>query len=419
MMYNVTRRLNVTAVLRVLLGTSVLLAGCSTSPVGGDSGLDDGATIELSAVPGELLVIEEDEGVGSTLVYGDFSAVDGEPDITGFTVDGGDDLIGVSLNEEGLPDEVTAGSITLLMQYNSDGSFDYQIYESGTLVWEGTNIYPESTTFKTINAKWTPITELEVFDCAVNQVAEWASLAIARLQPAQAGGSVEAHPLTDCLKNNNAVWDLALTSCVLLQSLQRRLNAAQELRGEDKTDAINYVVAILLGVVPRVLTGLDGAVADIANQLWSDPACRDTEDRPGCTDTCPYAYDGVCDDGGPGSQYAVCELGTDCTDCGPREPTDDSDSDSQQASCGDGICDAAAGEMTSCPEDCPNNCGDGICNHTAGEMQSCPQDCPEEQCCVETNGCPSEGLYDCPGDCCCCAYGARCVYANSMWVCGI
>jgi len=37
-----------------------------------------------------------------------------------------------------------------------------------------------------------------------------------------------------------------------------------------------------------------------------------------CTNTCNYANDGECDDGGPGSQYSVCGLGTDCGDCGPR-----------------------------------------------------------------------------------------------------
>jgi hypothetical protein len=37
-----------------------------------------------------------------------------------------------------------------------------------------------------------------------------------------------------------------------------------------------------------------------------------------CTDDCAYASDGECDDGGPGSLYTVCEYGTDCTDCGPR-----------------------------------------------------------------------------------------------------
>ena len=38
-----------------------------------------------------------------------------------------------------------------------------------------------------------------------------------------------------------------------------------------------------------------------------------------CTDTCLYAYDGECDDGGPGSDYSVCDYGTDCFDCGERD----------------------------------------------------------------------------------------------------
>lgn len=38
----------------------------------------------------------------------------------------------------------------------------------------------------------------------------------------------------------------------------------------------------------------------------------------GCTNTCNSANDGDCDDGGPGSSYAVCALGTDCADCGAR-----------------------------------------------------------------------------------------------------
>ncbi len=39
---------------------------------------------------------------------------------------------------------------------------------------------------------------------------------------------------------------------------------------------------------------------------------------PGCTDTCRTSRDNECDDGGPGSLYDVCALGTDCADCGPR-----------------------------------------------------------------------------------------------------
>lgn len=36
-----------------------------------------------------------------------------------------------------------------------------------------------------------------------------------------------------------------------------------------------------------------------------------------CLDTCDWARDGECDDGGPGAMYSGCGLGTDCYDCGP------------------------------------------------------------------------------------------------------
>ncbi|MEE2789852.1 MAG: putative metal-binding motif-containing protein [Myxococcota bacterium] len=41
-----------------------------------------------------------------------------------------------------------------------------------------------------------------------------------------------------------------------------------------------------------------------------------------CDDTCTFANDDECDDGGPGTDpedFAVCDFGTDCTDCGPRQ----------------------------------------------------------------------------------------------------
>ena len=37
-----------------------------------------------------------------------------------------------------------------------------------------------------------------------------------------------------------------------------------------------------------------------------------------CEDTCEFAGDGECDDGGAGSSFNGCGLGTDCTDCGAR-----------------------------------------------------------------------------------------------------
>ena len=40
----------------------------------------------------------------------------------------------------------------------------------------------------------------------------------------------------------------------------------------------------------------------------------------GCLNTCQFSRDQVCDDGGPGSAWNVCELGTDCQDCAGKPP---------------------------------------------------------------------------------------------------
>ncbi len=41
----------------------------------------------------------------------------------------------------------------------------------------------------------------------------------------------------------------------------------------------------------------------------------------GCTNTCEFSFNTFCEDGGEGSDYNFCELGTDCADCGPRDFT--------------------------------------------------------------------------------------------------
>lgn len=50
----------------------------------------------------------------------------------------------------------------------------------------------------------------------------------------------------------------------------------------------------------------------------SSPAAPAAPASGRCDNTCRTANDNECDDGGPGSLYSVCALGTDCNDCGPR-----------------------------------------------------------------------------------------------------
>ena len=49
------------------------------------------------------------------------------------------------------------------------------------------------------------------------------------------------------------------------------------------------------------------------------PPCSNPFSHP-CANTCNYASDDDCDDGGPGAEFTNCDRGTDCTDCGPRAP---------------------------------------------------------------------------------------------------
>jgi hypothetical protein len=59
--------------------------------------------------------------------------------------------------------------------------------------------------------------------------------------------------------------------------------------------------------------------------FWKSPSSpshrRELQIAPACMETCAYASDGFCDDGGPGAESSECSRGTDCTDCGLRPPS--------------------------------------------------------------------------------------------------
>eukprot|EP00966_Prymnesium_polylepis_P128239 2965964-Prymnesium_polylepis.1 len=57
---------------------------------------------------------------------------------------------------------------------------------------------------------------------------------------------------------------------------------------------------------------------DCGRRSGGPPSAAPPTSAGGCSETCTYASDGMCDDGGPGAAYASCATGTDCTDCGSR-----------------------------------------------------------------------------------------------------
>ena len=86
-----------------------------------------------------------------------------------------------------------------------------------------------------------------------------------------------------------------------------------------------------------------------------------------CTDTCTSAKDGSCDDGGSGSTFHSCALGTDCLDCGPRQSRGAPQASSAAGGVADGAgAESAAGEggktaATLCSDTC-STAKDGYCD---------------------------------------------------------
>lgn len=130
------------------------------------------------------------------------------------------------------------------------------------------------------------------------------------------------------------------------------------------------------------------AILNSASLLLSLSLCAACEQTDGsttmlCSDTCPTSGDAECDDGGEGSLFNICALGTDCTDCGPRvAPAGDA---GERFDSGGGCaCDLDAGtcDDTSCT--CDPDCAPG-CSCDVGP--GCDVGCACDSECTSTCEC--------------------------------
>lgn len=78
-----------------------------------------------------------------------------------------------------------------------------------------------------------------------------------------------------------------------------------------------------------------------SNVVPAAPGAAGLKNTCVCDNSCQWAFDGSCDDGGKGSDYSECALGTDCSDCGAS----DRKSKRETTSCG------LAFQLASCPTD--------------------------------------------------------------------
>jgi hypothetical protein len=73
-------------------------------------------------------------------------------------------------------------------------------------------------------------------------------------------------------------------------------------------------------LVSRTCACPNGAVGTqrCQNSRWGICLCSATGGTSGCSDTCFYSNNNLCDDGAQNSATARCPFGTDCSDCGVR-----------------------------------------------------------------------------------------------------
>ncbi len=115
-----------------------------------------------------------------------------------------------------------------------------------------------------------------------------------------------------------------------------------------------------------------------------------------CTDTCAYANDGECDDGGPGALYSECALGTDCADCGPRDGGCTPDCTGR--ACGDDGCGGSCGACASGTCGADGQCSDAACR--GGMVQCSELTGSRREHCAATAGCtPVDACYGASREC--------------------
>ncbi len=135
------------------------------------------------------------------------------------------------------------------------------------------------------------------------------------------------------------------------------------------------------GTDARVTPGTDAYLAPGTDAPMSGSPDAFVPAGSVCENTCEYADDGECDDGGPDSITSICTFGSDCGDCGPRDPSS-CVPDCEGATCGDNGCGGTCGECTApatcmggtcgvCEPDCEGlACGDDGCGGSCGECGS-------------------------------------------------
>ncbi|KAL3905152.1 MAG: hypothetical protein SGPRY_011015, partial [Prymnesium sp.] len=169
----------------------------------------------------------------------------------------------------------------------------------------------------------------------------YSSVVVAAVNPGSAVVAELSLPEFDILveesNNDNRIVDIGVTSQRKLSSVVVNKEPANDKPVSINPSNINVAPTV---VTYRICEGFDDELRREFTQcdsgtpddpdaderrlnciLSPKPACTLGNDAPHCLclDACDSYNDKVCDDGGVGSTFNTCPLGSDCSDCGPRD----------------------------------------------------------------------------------------------------
>lgn len=138
------------------------------------------------------------------------------------------------------------------------------------------------------------------------------------------GGELSSMTRCDAAGFADAAAGCSLTVGEYADCFEAQLSALVELLDVVSCDAASdgsVLAAATTGGDPSTLPACEAFVAQCPDLVTPPDDGSGSTDMPaadGCDETCVFAGDDECDDGGAGSSTPVCALGTDCADCGPR-----------------------------------------------------------------------------------------------------
>ena len=173
------------------------------------------------------------------------------------------------------------------------------------------------------------VTQEEVFEfmktvgnvarCATPPVPCQVSRELTATSPEFVRSTVLASTMTFRLTFPESTFNGSLGTAVPAPAGAARANAARNALTSTPLTAPVYSTDRTITFTLQLAGEVAAFTESVRSEIASAIATAASVNASLCTETCVWASDGDCDDGGPGLQYTSCAIGTDCTDCGVRK----------------------------------------------------------------------------------------------------